>query len=326
MQWRGLEIPKRLICDLEHSTNTYGRFIAEPFERGYGITIGNSLRRILLSSLEGAAVTSVRIEGALHEFSTLPGVFEDTTEIILNIKQLNIKLHSEHPKQLRIEAKGQCEVTASDIIADNEVEILNPNLHIAALDKEGKLIMEMEATKGRGYSPVERNKKENQAIGFIFMDSFFSPVKKVNCTVENTRVGQRTDFDRLILDVWTNGTVTPQDAVIEAADILTRHLNIFIGFQEEPEEEEVEDVTSDEEKKRREYLNMSVKELELSVRASNCLDNARIALIKELVQKTEVEMLQYRNFGKKSLNEIKETLSEMGLSFGMKIDKEGNII
>lgn len=314
-RWRGLEMPKRLVYDEEVSTPTYGRFVAEPFERGFGITIGNALRRVLLSSLEGAAVTSVRIDGALHEFSTLPGVVEDCTEIILNLKQLTVRLHSKSPKTVTINATGEKEVLAGDIETDADVEILNPNLHIATLAKGATLSMELEIGSGRGYVPADANKKPDDPIGTIAIDSIFSPVRKVNYKVEDARVGRRTDYNRLILEVWTNGAIDPKEAVASAAEILKKHLNIFATCEEEMEPEP--EPLSEEEKQMRKYLRMPVSELELSVRSANCLRAANIKTIHDLVQKTESEMLKYRNFGKKSLNEIKEILAEMGLSLGM---------
>ena len=308
-------MPKRLVYDEENSTPTYGRFEAEPFERGFGVTIGNALRRVLLSSLEGAAVTSVRIDGALHEFSTLPGVAEDCTEIILNLKQLIVKLHTKAPKTVRLHAKGEREVLAGDIVTDADVEILNPHLHLATLAKGAELSMELEIGSGRGYMPAEMNKKPDDPIGTIAIDSIFSPVRKVNCVVEDARVGRRTDYNRLLLEVWTDGAVEPKEAVASAAEIVKKHLNIFATCEEEMEPE-VEPL-SEEEKQMHKYLRMPVTELELSVRSANCLRAANITNISDLVQKSESEMLKYRNFGKKSLNEIKEILTEMNLSLGM---------
>ncbi len=317
-RFRGFQKPKRLECELETLTSTYGRFFAEPFERGFGLTIGNALRRILLSSIEGAAVTTVRIAGALHEFSTIPGVKEDVADIILNIKALRMKLNVDHPKTLSIKASSEGEVRASNITPDPDVEILNPELHLATLDKDGKLEMEMETRSGRGYVPAERNKREGQPVDVIAIDSIFSPIRKVNFLVEDTRVGQVTDYNRLILEVWTDGSVLPRDAVAYAAKILKDHLSIFINFEEEPEGE---GIVVDEEKERvLEYLNRSVDELELSVRSANCLKNSNIRYIYELVQKTEAEMLKTKNFGRKSLNEIKEILTGMGLALGMRLD------
>jgi DNA-directed RNA polymerase subunit alpha len=307
-----------LECELETLTSTYGKFYAEPFERGFGLTIGNALRRILLSSIEGAAVTTIRIAGALHEFSTIPGVKDDVTDIILNIKGLRVKLHVDHPKTLYLKASSEGEVRASHINPDPDVEILNPELYIAALDKDGKLEVEMEVRHGRGYVQAERNKKEGQPVDMIAVASIFSPIRKVNFLVEDTRVGQVTDYNKLILEVWTDGSVLPQDAVAYAAKILKDHLSIFINFEEEPEGE---GAAVDEEKERLlEHLNRSVDELELSVRSANCLKNSSIRYIYELVQKTEAEMLKTKNFGRKSLNEIKEILAGMGLALGMKLD------
>ena len=317
-KFKGLQKPKRLECELETLTSTYGKFYAEPFERGFGLTIGNALRRILLSSIEGAAVTTIRITGALHEFSTIPGVKDDVTDIILNIKGLRVKLHVDHPKTLYLKASSEGEVRASHINPDPDVEILNPELYIAALDKDGKLEVEMEVRHGRGYVQAERNKKEGQPVDMIAVASIFSPIRKVNFLVEDTRVGQVTDYNKLILEVWTDGSVLPQDAVAYAAKILKDHLSIFINFEEEPEGE---GAAVDEEKERLlEHLNRSVDELELSVRSANCLKNSSIRYIYELVQKTEAEMLKTKNFGRKSLNEIKEILAGMGLALGMKLD------
>jgi len=317
-KFKGLQKPKRLECELETLTSTYGKFYAEPFERGFGLTIGNALRRILLSSIEGAAVTTIRITGALHEFSTIPGVKDDVTDIILNIKGLRVKLHVDHPKTLYLKASSEGEVRASHINPDPDVEILNPDLYIAALDKDGKLEVEMEVRHGRGYVQAERNKKEGQPVDMIAVASIFSPIRKVNFLVEDTRVGQVTDYNKLILEVWTDGSVLPQDAVAYAAKILKDHLSIFINFEEEPEGE---GAAVDEEKERLlEHLNRSVDELELSVRSANCLKNSSIRYIYELVQKTEAEMLKTKNFGRKSLNEIKEILAGMGLALGMKLD------
>lgn len=321
-KWKGLEIPRKLQWDEETLSPTYGKLVVEPLERGYGVTIGNSLRRVLLSSLRGGAVTSVRIEGVLHEFSTIPGVVEDVTEIILNLKQLIVKLHSDEPKTIRLKVKGQGEVTAADIIKDNQVEIVNPNLHIATLNKEGKLEAEIEISIGKGYVSAESNKKESQPIGVIPVDSVFSPARKVNYNVEPARVGQDTDYDKLLLEVWTNGSLSPREVVESASNILKKHFSIFTA----PEEEEIEEeeVVSEEEKKRQEYLKQNVSELELSVRSANCLKIAKIHTIGELVRKTESEMLKYPNFGKKSLAEIKEILTEMCLSLGIKDNEEND--
>ena len=319
-KWRGLEMPREVSCDEETLTGNYGKFIVEPLERGYGITIGNSLRRILLSSIRGGAVTSVRIEGAPHEFSTIPGVREDCAEIILNLKQLILKVEDESPRIAKISAEGEGEVTGANIMTDGGVEVLNPGLHIATLDKGGKLNIEMEVATGRGYVPAEMNKKEDQPIGVIPVDSVFSGVRKANYAVEDTRVGQRTDYNRLIVEIWTSGVITPGEALDQAAQILRKYLLKFVTTPEE--EEEIEEELSEEEKKRIKYLNMPVSELELSVRSQNCLEAAKIETIADLVQKTEQDMLKYKNFGKKSLNEIKQILAEMNLSFGMKLEDQ----
>jgi len=317
--WKDLIRPKRLEVEKESLTPTYGKFTAEPFERGFGITIGNSLRRILLSSLQGGAITSLKIDGVLHEFSTIPGTKEDITEIILNLKEVRLKLHTEGPKTIRVKAEGPKVLKAGDILTGDAVEILNPDHYIATLSRDGKLSMEMVVKMGRGYVPAERNKEEGQPIGTIPMDAIFSPIKKVNYTVTNARVGQITDYDKLILEVWTDGSLNPEEAVAHSAKILKDQLSIFITFEEE---EEAMSYPEDEEEKEafNENLLRSVDELELSVRSANCLKHANIKLIGDLVQKTEAEILATKNFGRKSLNEIKEILTEMGLSLGMKLD------
>jgi DNA-directed RNA polymerase subunit alpha len=314
-------MPKKLVLDESSYTPTYGKFIAEPFERGYGVTIGNSLRRVLISSIEGTAVTSIKIAGVQHEFSSIQGVVEDVPQIILNIKKLILKSHFKIPKPMRIEVDKKGEITAKDIKTDETVEIVNPDLRIATLTKNVKFHVEMDTSRGRGYVPAERNKKEGQPIGVIAVDSIFTPVKKVNFYVENTRVGQITDYDKLILEIWTNGSIEPKEALLYASNILQRHLDIFVGFGKLPEEEEVPEET-EEKKQMREKLKVPISELELSVRSSNCLREARIKTIGDLVKKSELEMLKYRNFGKKSLAEINKILSEMGLSLGMKLDTE----
>lgn len=315
---RGFHKPKRLECELETLTSTYGKFVAEPLERGFGQTLGNSLRRVLLSSIEGTAVTSVRITGVYHEFSTIPGIKEDVTDLVLNIKALRLKMAADGPKVLHLKAGGPGEVRASQIVTDADVEVLNGDLYVATLDKDGKLDMEIEVGKGRGYIPAERNKRENQPVDVIPVDSVFSPIVRVNYQVEDTRVGHATDYNRLIIEVWTDGSILPQDAVMQAARILKEHLNIFITFDEEPEEpERVVDV---EKERIIEYLTRSVDELELSVRSANCLKNSNIQYLWQLVQKSEAEMLKTKNFGRKSLNEIKEILTGMHLGFGMKLD------
>lgn len=320
VKWRDFEMPKRLEVDEKTYTDFYGRFVAEPFERGYGVTLGNSLRRVLLSSIEGAAVTNVKIDGVMHEFSTIPGVLEDVPQIILNIKNLVVKMHTNTPKIITIKKEEKGEVIAKDVVTDETVEIINPDLHIATLTKDTKFYMEMEVSKGRGYVPAERNKKEDQPIGVISIDSIFSPVRKVNFEVENTRVGQMTDYDKLILEIWTNGAIAPKDALLHAAYILQRHLDIFLTLGELPEEESVsEEQPADEELL--EKLNMPISELELSVRSENCLRKANIRTIGELVKCTEQDLLKYRNFGKKSLAEIQNILKNMGLSLGMGVEK-----
>ncbi len=318
MLWTGFQKPKRL--DVDHSTLTknYGRFYAQPFERGFGTTIGNALRRVLLSSIEGAAITAVKIEGVLHEFSPIPGALEDTTEIILNLKRVPFNLLSPGPKMVTLRAEGEGVVKSSDIELPSDVEILDKDLVIANLSPSGKLALEMRLNDGRGYVSAEKNFDEDLTIGFIPLDSVHSPVKKVNYVVEAARVGQATDYDKLTLDVWTNGCVSPQDAVGLASKLLKDHLTIFVNFEEEnPVDEAVIETTRD---AIAEHLNRSVDELELSVRSYNCLKNADIKTIGELVTKTESEMLKTKNFGRKSLNEIKEILGTMGLSLGMRIE------
>jgi len=305
-----IEKPKIEVAEISED-NSYGRFVVEPLERGYGITLGNSLRRILLSSLPGAAVTSVKIEGVLHEFSTIPGVVEDTTDIILNLKRLYLKMHSDEAKVIRIEAEGEGEVTAADITTDADVEILNPDLHIATLAKGGRFVIEMTVEKGRGYVSAERNKKGEQPIGVIPLDSIFTPIKRVNYTVEDTRVGQVTDYDRLTLEVWTNGTMSPEEATSLGAKILMEHLKLFVGLTDTTEEIEI---TADrEEDERSRLLETPIEELELSVRSFNCLKRAGINTVGELTEKTDEEMIKVRNLGKKSLEEVKIKLANLGL-------------
>lgn len=318
--WKDFEMPKRLECDESSYSETYGKFTAEPFERGYGMTIGNSLRRVLVSSIEGWSVTSVKIEGAQHEFSTIPGVLEDVSEIVLNIKKIVLCSHAKGPKTIHIKTDKKGDVKAGDIVTDETVEVLNPQLHIATLTKSVPFEIRMEVGKGRGYVPAERNKKESQVIGLIPVDSIFSPVKRVNFLVENTRVGQMTDYDKLILEIWTNGSMSPKDALLYASNILQRHLDIFVNYGRLPEEEAAPEAAVEEELI--EKLKMPVSELELSVRSANCLREANIKMIFDLVKKSEAEMLKYRNFGKKSLTEIAAMLKDMDLSFGMKFDKE----
>ncbi len=316
--WRELIKPKRIEIDQGSYTNSYGKFVCEPLERGFGITIGNSLRRVLLSSLQGAAIVSVKFDGVLHEFSTIPGVLEDVTDIILNLKEIKLKMIEGEEAVVHLSREGEGKVTAGDIDTHGLVEILNPDQHIATLNEEAKLHMEMVVKTGKGYVPAEKNKSKDQPIGVIPMDAIFSPIEKVNYVVTNARVGQITDYDKLTLEVWTDGSVLPEDAVAYAAKILKEQMNPFINFEEEPEPLEEEE--EEKEEKLNENLFRPVSELELSVRSANCLKNANITLIGELVQKTEAEMLKTKNFGRKSLNEIKSILESMGLSLGMKLD------
>ncbi len=322
MLWKGFQKPKRLVPNTETLTDKYGQFVAQPFERGFGTTIGNALRRVLLSSIEGAAITAVKIEGVLHEFSSIPGVVEDATDIILNLKQIPLKINHEGPKTLLLEVDKPGEVTSRMIREDADVEILDQDAYIATVSEGGKLRVEMRVKLGRGYVSAEKNFDEDLAIGYIPVDSVHSPIRKVNYTVEAARLGQMTDYDKLTLDVWSNGAITPQDAVGLAAKLLKDHLSIFVNFEEGPLAE-----LAPEERPLPSYnenLDRSVEELELSVRSYNCLKNANITTIRELVQKTEQEMLKTKNFGRKSLNEIKEILTAMGLSLGMRFDERGN--
>ena len=314
-----IEIEKPRIEIVEVSEdNTYGKFTLEPLERGYGTTLGNCLRRVLLSSLPGAAVSSVKIQGVLHEFSTVPGVLEDVPEIILNIKDIAAKMYTDEPVILRIEAEGPKEVKAGDIITGPDVEIVNKDHHIATINETGKLYIEMEMIKGRGYKVAEKNKREDHSIGVIPIDSSFTPVTKVNFTVENTRVGQITDYDKLTLEVWTNGTMTPQEATSLGAKILTEHLNLFVGLTDHVEDVEI--MVEKEEDKKEKVLEMTVEELDLTVRSYNCLKRAGINTVEELTQKSEEDLLKVRNLGKKSLEEIQSKLAELGLAL-KKIDE-----
>jgi DNA-directed RNA polymerase subunit alpha len=317
MKWKNLQMPKGLQADAAN-TDRYGKFTLDPLERGFGTTLGNSLRRVLLSSLQGAAITSVRIEGVLHEFSTLPGVIEDVTEIVLNLKQVRLKLFGDGPKKGVFEMRGKGEVRAGDLQVDAEVEVLNKDLHIATLNRDGDLRMEVEINGGRGYVSADQHSSTDRPIGVVPIDSLFSPVTKVNYTVEATRLGQRIDYDKLTLEVWTDGSILPNDAISMSAKILRDHFSLLISFEEEPQQEE--EAAVDEDKVRiRKMLDKSVEELELSVRSSNCLRAAEIKSIGELVQKGEAEMLKFRNFGRKSLKEIQDILAEMGLHFGMDV-------
>lgn len=321
MIWKGFQRPKRLEFERETLTDRFGRFYAQPFERGFGTTIGNALRRVLLSSTEGAAITAVKIDGVLHEFSPIPGVVEDATDIILNLKQIPLKCHVDYTKTLYLRVDKAGEVRARDIEVDQDVEVLEPDAHIATIAEHGKLHMELRIKRGRGYIAADKNFDEDLGIGWIPIDSVHSPVKKVNYLVEAARLGQTTDYDKLTLDVWTNGSVTPRDAVSMAAKLIRDHLSIFINL------DEADDLPSDSASEpartgvSNEHLDKSVEELELSVRSYNCLKNANIRTIRELVQKTEAEMLKTKNFGRKSLNEIKEILQTMGLGLGMKLDQ-----
>jgi DNA-directed RNA polymerase subunit alpha len=316
-----LEMPRKFVKDEGVSTETYAKYAIEPFERGFGHTLGNAMRRALLSSIEGAALTSVKIEGVHHEISTIPGVVEDVPEIILNLKKLKIKLHTREARKLTLVVDKKGEVTAGDITPDSAVEVLNPDMHIMTLDKKIKIEMEMEIKIGRGYVPSELNKVSNQPIGVIPMDSIFSPIIRVNYSVENTRIGQRTDYDKLILDIWTDGRVTPDDALTQCAAILREHLNAFVDFEQNKVEFEEKETMSKEEGRLRKLLGTSINEIELSVRSSNCIQRANIKTIGDLVSKGEPEMLKFRNFGKKSLNEIKKVLADLGLSLGMNVEE-----
>ncbi len=320
MKWKNLQMPRDIQIEDATRTDKYSKFTIEPLERGFGTTIGNALRRTLLSSIQGAAPVAVRIDGILHEFSTIPGVYEDVTEIVLNIKRLRLKLLGDEPKTLRLEAGKKGELAAGDIKTNGDIQILNPDLHIAQLTEDTKFKMEIDIGVGRSYVTSEQNKRPDAPVGTIFLDSMFSPVQKVNFEVENTRVGQRTDYDKLILEIWTDGSLTPEDALCYASKILKDHLQLFIKLDEELQmaaEEVVDDTTL----RIRNLLKTRVDELELSVRSSNCLRAANIQTLEDLVQKTESEMLKYRNFGRKSLTELNTVLAELGLSFGMDISK-----
>lgn len=314
-------MPKRLAKDEATATDTYAKFVAEPFETGFGHTIGNSLRRVLLSSLEGAAITSVKIDGAMHEFTTVDGVVEDVTDIVLNLKRIKFKAHSRDPQTLLLSVTKEGVVTAADIQLNQNVELVNPTQIICTLDKKKKLEMEFEVKVGRGFCPGDENKKPDQPIGVIAIDSLFSPVTRVRYHVEAARVGQRTDYDKLNVEIWTDGRISPDDSLTQASAILQHHLDVFVGYDKNAVEFEEEVRPQDDEKaKLRKLLNMSVNEIELSVRAANCLNNANITTVGQLAMKTEQEMLKYRNFGKKSLNEIKEKLAGLGLTLGMNLD------
>jgi len=324
MKIQGFHKPKKLECETETQTETFGRFIAEPFEKGFGTTIGNSLRRILLSSISGAAVTSIRIEGVTMKFSSLPGVVEDVTDVIMNLKQLRVKLDSDEPKTVFIKAVGEGEIKASDIEHDNSVEIMNPDLHIATLDSDGSLQMEIDIARGFGYVTAANNENDSNPIGVIAIDSIFTPITKVYCSVESVPIGQDTGYDKLVIEITTDGSIRPEDALAQAAKVLKDYMTVFINFEEEEEEFIVEEETEKEdEEKLKMAVNLcrNVDELELSVRSQNCLKNADLKSIGELVQRTEQEMLKTKNFGRKSLNEIKQLLTQMNLSFGMKLEE-----
>ncbi len=322
--FKGFQKPKRLVANTETLTERYGMFTAQPFQRGFGTTIGNSLRRVLLSSIEGAAITAVRIEGVEHEFSPIPGVVEDATDIILNLKQIPFKIMGEGVKTVRLTVEHPGDVRSGQIETDADVEVLDRDVHVATVSEGGRLSVEMRLKSGRGYVSADKNFDEDLALGYIPIDSVHSPVRKVNFAVEAARLGQMTDYDKLTLEVWTNGAVSPQDAIGYAAKLLKDHMAIFINFEEVPEQaEEISERGLD---KMNEVLNRSVEELELSVRSYNCLKNANIQTIGELIQKTEAEMLRTKNFGRKSLNEIKEILANMGLSLGMRIDAHGRLV
>lgn len=307
----GMEKPK-IQCVEMNDAKTYGRFVVEPLERGYGITLGNALRRVLLSSLPGAAVTSVKIDGVLHEFSTIPGVYEDTTDLILNLKGLGVKLHTDEEKLLTLEASGEGEITGADFKCSSEVEILNPEHHIATLDTDGTLNMEVTVERGRGYNSIEKNKKENAPLGVIPIDSFFSPITKVIFHVEDTRVGQQTDFDKLTLDIWTDGSIMPDEAISKSAKILAEYLKLFIGLTEVPGDDIIMIEKKDDNKDK--ILDMTIEELDMSVRSYNCLKRAGINTVQELTQRTEEDMMKVRNLGRKSLEEVIEKLNELELS------------
>ena len=314
-------MPKRLTKEESTASESYAKFIAEPFETGYGHTIGNSLRRVLLSSLEGAAITSIKIDGAMHEFASVDGIVEDVTDIILNLKQVKLRAHNRDPQTVLLTVNKDGVVTAGDISENQNIEVVNPEQPICTIDKKKKFEIEMEVKVGRGFCPGDENKKPDQAIGVIAIDSIFSPVSRVKYGVESARVGQRTDYDRLIIEIWTDGRMSPDDALTQASAILQKHLDVFVGYDKDAVEfEEVEEQKDDEKSRMRKLLNMSVNEIELSVRAANCLNNANITTVGQLAMKSEAEMLKYRNFGKKSLNEIKDKLQGLGLTLGMNID------
>ncbi|HEY1791021.1 MAG TPA: DNA-directed RNA polymerase subunit alpha [Verrucomicrobiae bacterium] len=315
------EMPKRLQKEEATATETYAKFVADPFETGYGHTVGNSLRRVLLSSLEGAAITSIKVDGAMHEFTTIEGVVEDVTDVVLNLKKIKFKAHTRDEQILLLSVNKEGAVTAADVQCNQNVELVNPDQHICTLDKKKKFEMELTVKIGRGFCPSDENKKPGQPIGVIAIDSIFSPVTRVRYNVDAARVGNRTDYDKLILEIWTDGRLTPDDALTQSSAILAHHLDVFVGYDKNAVEfEEAADKQDEEKLKLKKQLNMSVNEIELSVRAANCLNNANITTVGQLAMKTEQEMLKYRNFGKKSLNEIKDKLSSLGLSLGMNFE------
>lgn len=324
MKPKNFQMPRSVQIDEDSLTSSYGMFTVQPLERGFGTTIGNALRRVLLSSIEGAAVKAIRVKGVQHEFSVVPGVVEDMTEIVLNLKEVNLRVNSEEDKQLRIDKAGPGALTAAELEVDADVEVMNPDQHIASLDQDGHLELEVTVGNGRGYVLAEENKVTDPATDTIMLDSAFSPIRKVHYEVDNARVGQQTDYDKLTLTVWTNGTVRPDDAVSHAAKILKDHLELFIHFEEEPEEE-YEEVVDEDTQRVASLLQMPVEELELSVRSANCLKAANILTLEDLVQKTETEMLKFRNFGRKSLNELTAILEGLGLQFGMDVAKYSGI-
>lgn len=323
MLWKGFQRPKRLEVDRDSLTPTYGKFYAQPFERGFATTVGNALRRCLLSSIEGAAITSLRIEGVLHEFSSIPGVVEDVTDIILNLKQIPITLHTDEPKILTIDVKGSADVTAAELSADSQVAVIDPDIHVATVNEEGHLRLQAQVKLGRGYISADRNFDETMGIGWIPVDSAHSPVRRVNYKVEAARLGQTTDYERLILEVWTNGTISPEQAVSLAAMLLKDHLGIFISAEESLKEDRA-DAGADELSSMDALLGKRVDELDLSVRSMNCLKNANIHTLRDLVQRSERDMLETKNFGKKSLEELQELLSRLGLAFGMNVPNEAS--
>ena len=321
MKWKNLQMPKAVEVDETTFSDSYGKFVVQPLERGFGVTLGSALRRILLSSIQGAAIKAIKIDGVQHEFSTIPHIVEDVPEIILNLKEVYVKLYADDDKTLLVETSGKGGLTARDLMNDPDIEIMNPDHHIVTLGDDARFRAEITIGHGRGYVPAEENKLSDQSIGTIPMDSIFSPIRKVNYSVDAARVGRRTDYDKLMLEVLTNGTIRPDDAVSYAAKILKDHLELFINFEEEVEQVVEEDHADEDRRRVAKLLRMRVDELELSVRSANCLRAAGIETLKDLVQRSESEMLKYRNFGRKSLNELNDILKELGLSFGMDISK-----